>query len=421
MATTMLTIERSEAREIEDQPGWILLYGRRKVGKTFMLRNFIHHDVFVSVRRDRISYATGLPVTRVTSPETLVDLTGPVLRRGGTVVVDEFQRLPGSFLDEVATFHPDGRLILSGSSLAVVSRVLGVGSPMLGLTSVHHLRLVRPTDVLRSLLDRPPQTALPFAAYLRDPWLVPKQEGRRSLEPFLLSVMGSARTTVPALIGEVFTESERYLSQVYEGVIRALGARLWRPGDIAARLHESGLVSTGGSTQVTQYLANLMEMGIVDRVAVFGRSRPMAYRLASNVMDTFYYLADKHRIDEEDRPAGDIRDNLQASVSRAMERFVGELFAQLMEGQVEYSFDPEVDFIITRGRRRKPVLAGEVRWGRFSAGDVRSFKAKVDDLECRKVFIVPRARTPEEVDGVEVLDARAVVDLALCHRPPSGE
>jgi len=361
----MLIIERSEIREIEDQPGWILLYGRRKVGKTFMLRNFIKHDVLVSVRRDRISYATGLPMSRVTSSETLIDLIGPVLKDGGTVIVDEFQRLPDSFLDEVATFHPEGRLILSGSSLAVVSRVLGVGSPMLGLTSVHHLRLVRPTDVLSSLVDRSPETAVPFAAYLRDPWLVPMQEGRRSLEPFLHSVMASSRMAVPALIGEVFTESDRSLSQVYEGVIRALGARLWKPGDIAGRLHESGLVSSGGSPQVLQYLANLADMGLVDRVGILGKKRLKAYRLASNVMDTFYYLADKHMIDEEDRSLKDIKENLQRSVSRAIERFVGELFSQLSDGQVEYSFEPEIDFVITRGRKRSPTVAGEVHWGRF--------------------------------------------------------
>ena len=413
----MLTIERSEAREIEDQPGWVLLYGRRKVGKTFILRNFIKHDVFVSVRRDRISYASGLPMSRVTSSESLIDLIGPVLKDGGTVIVDEFQRLPESFLDEAATFHPNGRLILSGSSLAVVSRVMGVGSPMLGLTSVHHLGLVRPTDVLSSLVGRSPETAVPFAAYLRDPWLVPMQEGRRSLLPFLHGVMASSRMAVPALIGEVFTESDRSLSQVYEGVIRALGARLWKPGDIAARLHESGLVSTGGSTEVTQYLANLIRMGLVDRVSVWGKSRQKAYRLASNVMDTFYYLADKHRIDEEDRPLRDIEENLRGSVSRAMERFVGELFSQLLDGQVEYSFDPEVDFIITQGRKRKPMLAGEVRWGAFSARDVRSFHRKVEDLECRKVFVVPKARSLDMVDDVQVLDASAIVDIATAHRP----
>lgn len=417
----MLIIERSEAREIEDQPGWVLLYGRRKVGKTFMLRNFIQHDAFVTVRRDRISYAAGLPMSRVTSPETLVDLVGLVLVDGGTVVVDEFQRLPGSFLDEVATFHPSGRLILSGSSLGVVSRVVGTGSPMLGLASVHHLGLVRPGDLLRGLADRAPATALPLAAYLRDPWLVPELEGRGSLEPFLHAVLRTSRTTVPALIGEVFTESDRSLSQVYEGIIRALGARLWKPGDIAARLHESSLLDTGSSAQVTQYLANLVDMGLVDRVPVLGKVRLKAYRLASSVMDTFYYLADKHGIDEEDRPRGEVRENLRGCVSRAMERFVGEIFSQRLVGHVEYSFDPEIDFVITRGRKRRPVLAGEVRWGRYSAGDVRAFQRKVEDLDCRKVFVVPEARSQSTVDGVEVLDASAIAGIATAGVRPNGE
>ena len=416
----MLVIERSEVGEIEDHPSWVLIYGRRKVGKTYILSNFIKHDAFVSVRRDRISFASGLSMSRVTSSEALVDMIGPVLNEGRTVVVDEFQRLPESFLDEVATFHPHGRLILSGSSRGVLSRVFGVGSPMLFLASPIHIGLVRPTDILRSLADHPPERALPFGAYLRDPWLAPMMKGGESLLPFLHGVMASSRLAVPALIGEIFTESDRSLTQVYEGVIRALGARLWKPGDVSSRLHESGLVSDGGSTQVMQYLQNLREMGLVDRVSVFGKARQKAYRLASNVMDTFYYLADKHRIDEEDRPLKEMEENLRGCVSRGMERFVGELFAQVMEGQVEYSFDPEIDFIITQGRARKPLMAGEVRWGRYSAGDVRSFRSKVEDIDCRKVFVVPRARSMGEVAGVEVLDAAALVNIATTYRGPTS-
>ncbi len=71
-------IARTEAREIEDLPKWVLIHGRRKVGKTFILRNFIRHDVYVTVRRDGASYATGLPIERIESPEKLVDLVGPV-------------------------------------------------------------------------------------------------------------------------------------------------------------------------------------------------------------------------------------------------------------------------------------------------------------------------------------------------------
>ena len=161
-----------------------------------------------------------------------------------------------------------------------------------------------------------------------------------------------------------------------------------------------------------QYLANLVEMGLVERVGILGKSRRKAYRLVSNVMDTFYYLADKHRVDEQDLPLGDVRENLRRSVSRAIERFVGHLFAQVTEGQIEYSFEPEIDFVVTRGRRRVPVVAGEVRWGRFNAEDVKAFSSKVEDLDCRKVFVVPRARSINAVRDVEVVGAGALVEMA---------
>ena len=90
----------------------------------------------------------------------------------------------------------------------------------------------------------------------------------------------------------------------------------------------------------------------------------------------------------------------------------------MTKGQVDASFDPEIDFVITRGRKRKPVVAGEVRWGRFSTRDVMAFSRKVDDLDYRKIFVVPRVRTHDMVGGVGVLDASALVDLASSHPPP---
>ena len=40
-----------------------------------------------------------------------------------------------------------------------------------------------------------------------------------------------------------------------------------------------------------------------------------------------------------------------------------------------------------------------------------------EDLECRKVFVVPRARSLDMVDDVQVLDASAIVEFATTHRP----
>ena len=93
MHITMRPIPRSEAEEINAIPGWVLLYGRRKVGKTFLLRHFVPHDAYFSVRRDGSVLFEGPPMESVGSPTLLMERVGALLRAGRTVVMDEFQRL----------------------------------------------------------------------------------------------------------------------------------------------------------------------------------------------------------------------------------------------------------------------------------------------------------------------------------------
>jgi len=44
-------IPRTEVHEIKKK-GWVLLYGRRKVGKTFLIRNFVDYTHYFFVERD---------------------------------------------------------------------------------------------------------------------------------------------------------------------------------------------------------------------------------------------------------------------------------------------------------------------------------------------------------------------------------
>ena len=50
----MIIIEREEDKKRFNTLGdWILVYGRRKTGKTFFIENFTQWDEFFYVRRDR--------------------------------------------------------------------------------------------------------------------------------------------------------------------------------------------------------------------------------------------------------------------------------------------------------------------------------------------------------------------------------
>lgn len=408
----MVPIPRSEAQEIGAIPGWVLLYGRRKVGKTFLLRNFVPHDAYFSVRRDGSVVIDGPPVEAVGSHAAVMERITSLVRAGRTVIIDEFQRLPETFLDDVALLHPGGRLILSGSSLGVVDRVLGRRAPLLGLASPYRLGLVRPTDALRCVGAA---SNVPYAAYIRDPWLVDLLQQDGDFTAALYRAIKLSRVTIPALIGEIFLDSDRTLSRVYEGVVRGLGSGLWSPIDLARRLYELGIVASGATSAVMAYIVNLEEMGLVESMPVLGMARRRYYRLSSPIMDTYYYLADKHQVDEVDRSLGELRANLERSISRAIEAFVGSLLRELEGGQLERAFDPELDIVITRGRRRAPVIVGEVKWGAFDKSDVRIFAEKVSGLSCRKVFVSRAPKGPKRVDDIDIIGPKDLLEMARSH------
>ena len=61
-----ITVPRKISNDIENNPSWSLLFGRRKVGKTFLIENFVPHDVYFSVRIDRSISARGFIIDEIT-------------------------------------------------------------------------------------------------------------------------------------------------------------------------------------------------------------------------------------------------------------------------------------------------------------------------------------------------------------------
>ena len=131
-------IYRDEADEIKKMKGWILIYGRRKVGKTFLIRNFLDYDVFFRVNRDGSILAEKFVMNRISNMDEFSKIVVDLLNRGSTVVIDEFQRLPESVLENISIVHPRGNLLLSGSGMRVIKNMLGKRSPLLSLTMQTH-------------------------------------------------------------------------------------------------------------------------------------------------------------------------------------------------------------------------------------------------------------------------------------------
>ena len=218
-------IYRDESDEIKKLNGWILIYGRRKVGKTFLIKNFLDYDVFFRVNRDGSILAEKFVISTINNMDDFSRAVSELLLADKKVVIDEFQRLPESVIERISTLHPKGKVILSGSGMRVIKKLFGSKSPLLGLAMQYKLGLIRPLNILRELSKKmDAMQAIELAPYLADAWTIPFYTKESDSEKVIYDLLRYSKFTIPSLIGEIFTEEEREFTKVYEAILRLIGA-----------------------------------------------------------------------------------------------------------------------------------------------------------------------------------------------------
>jgi hypothetical protein len=378
-----IKIQRSETRLAKKARGNLLIYGRRKVGKTYLIKEFLDFDIYVFVKRGGGMLLEGGPAESLESYEQFLLLFTQWMADGKTVVVDEFQRLPGDFLDLLQAKGGKGRVILSGSSFHVVKDVLSHRSPLLGIVSEIRLSLITPVDILLGLCEEyTGAESMELAPYLRDPWLLPMVGDGCGLGDALALSKG----TVKAIIGEAFLEEDRELTRTYEGIIRALALGHWKLNEISNLLHARMILERPDPHAVRPYFNNMEEMDLVHRIPIYGKNGNL-YVLRSPIMEAAFSLDERYDFFQRDLSPDMVRSVLTAMKGRHIERFIGDLFAQLYDGVFEhfYSSDFDIDFIITRSG--KAVASGEVKWGRCSKNDIDLFLERTKHIPGEKIFI----------------------------------
>ncbi|MBC7130941.1 AAA family ATPase, partial [Candidatus Bathyarchaeota archaeon] len=240
-------VKRSEEHTLKVLKGWLLVYGRRKTGKTFLLRRiFPEAKYFVLTRSGYFLVEENNAFSPLNVGEA-VKLAGSLLDQGETVILDEFQRLPDRFWEEIALHHPNGRLIACGSSLGITKKVFDRRSPLLGLLAPFRVDLIKYSDavaatknVCQSLKD-----ALLWGLIIRDPWIIPMLSLEKDIYGEVCSKLPYFLASSSGLVGEVFEEEERSLTRVYDAVLRLTGEGIWKPSEISGILTSNNLISGG--------------------------------------------------------------------------------------------------------------------------------------------------------------------------------
>ncbi len=369
----MIEISRRECSWLRETDDWLLVYGRRKTGKTWLLRRCLDWDVYATATRSGeciVEKAGGVETLPLS--ECLEMLLEEVKRENSVVVLDEFQRVPERLWDliAVARHEAKGRLVLCGSSLGVSRRVFDSRSPLLGLFAPLPVGVASISDTIASLSEHlQPRSAVLWGLVARDPWIIPHVDFSR--EPWDELAFKSRWLSMAAegLVGEVFLEEERNLTRAYEAVLRILASGEWRSSVLSQRLYSAGLVSNPAPSTVTGILAVLESLGLIERVQLWRtRGAKSYYRHSSTALAVLLYADEKYLSAGLQPRAEDVKARLAFEAQFA----VGELLAEYRGLRQAYAITPEGDLdVVLLDGSGKPVVAYEVKLGAPSEAELR--------------------------------------------------
>jgi len=403
----VVIIRRKEVDDIKLIKKWLLIFGRRKTGKTFLVENFLNYDEYFFVKRDRsiISKKDG----KVINYETLTSLIKRSLPDGKTVVVDEFHRLGEDFLDFVHFTKKGGKLILISSTLFLSKNLFASRSPVLGLFAEVPIGLIGLDDTIKALkkpgIDR--KFLAEMGVLLREPIAIDYYGPDEDPRKLMARVITHSLKTIPALVGEIFAEEERTISASYDGILRAIAGGKTVSSEISSHLFSRGLIKKDDPSLIQQYLSNLVEFGIIKRIRMHGRKK-FIYKHVSPLVRIFYYADEKYNISE------------RALDEKEMERLVGEMMPKVVEDNVRgllaerfgleesvaEARDFDVDGCLLRFRELEVAL--EVKWrGELGEGEARKIVERLGRLGAkRRILFVPDKRkvTAKGVEVVDILD-----------------
>ena len=385
-----MIIARPEAvKRLNANKKWLFIYGRRKTGKTFLVKNFGEYDEYFFIKRDRtiiskkgdtMSYATFLEVFKV-----LVD-------NNKKIIVDEFHRLGDDFFDYLHYTDKKGRVILISSTLYLSKKILSQKSALLGLFEEYPLGIIDLKDSLEALkkLKYSKKDLLELAIFMREPLAIDYLNEDLTAKETITNIVSGSVKTVPGLIGEIFIEEEKNISAIYEGILRAIASGKNASGKISNYLFSKKLIKKDDPSTIQQYLNNLISFGILKRIKIFNKNR-YAYQHVSPLAWLFYYADEKYNIAEREVNKKELEEIINNLLPKIVETNVRERFAK-KHGLIEHKYEEknfDVDLFLTKFK--KPELIGEIKWkNKVSREDIKQTKENLSKFKSKqKILFVP--------------------------------
>lgn len=393
---------------INDSKKWVLVYGRRKTGKTFLVENTTRYDDYFFVNRNRTILNKNSQ--QIVSYETFLELFKREIADGKTVVVDEFHRLPHEFLDLLHAMKKTGKLILITSTLFLAKKMISRNSPVLGLFNEVKVGILGLGETLSevSKLVTDNESLLVLSIIAREPLAIDYVDVANSALA-LRNVLKGSVITVPALVGEIFGEEERTISMIYNGIVSAVAGGLNSTGKISDYLYSRRLIHKNDPSVIQGHLNNLMKIGILRKIQVVNKNK-YAYKIDSPLVRIFYYANEKYGISERDINDTEIDEIVKVMTPRIVEDNIREFFSSrygLIEGIIQ-DLDYDVDGYLLKFK--KPEIALEVKWTR-RVENLGKIESNLLKIKAKQHILFVQDKSGLRSDKIEIMDVNDLVEM----------
>lgn len=395
----MIYVPRPEHEELLRSSKRALVFGRRKTGKTTLVRHTLGDWLYAYVRPDGLLF---LPEEGVSYD---VRSFLPILR-GGRVVIDEFHRAPDELIYRLQAGEVPGELVLITSTLHLAKKfTYSQDAPLKGLFTEVPVPLLEPSNLVGFFKPRTGDEFEKVVLYQE-----PTQIGKE-LYPIL---EGSLNFSL-SLLSEVLREEEISFSRRLEAILRATSAGVWRPSRIASRLYSMGVIPKENTGLVSKYIDLLIQTGFLERVRIF-RSKRYVLRHVSPLTAFAFYVEEKYGFYEGLSLWGKkfLFKVFRNRVSLYVEQFVERLLSELWGLRPVKILEPEIDIALIEFKKLK--VLGEVKWKkRVSRGELRNAEEKLSKFDAeKKILIVPDETALQGETGLEVWDPKKLTQ-AVTH------
>ncbi len=403
-------IKRFNELEICKNANSILIYGRRKTGKTFFVKNYLRYDYYFFIGKgDNIFMEKLTKKGTELNYESFFSLFKNIAQEK-IIAIDEFHRLPQGFLDYLHYNKPKKIILLTSTLWLATNMLEKKDSSLLGIVNPVKFSITSEIDIIKNLtkLNLSEEDLFENCVYLREPILL--EFYKKNISNTVTQFLYSQKYYLKNLIGEIFSEEQKSLSNIYEGILLSISAGKNISGEITSSLFSKKIIKKDNPGFIQKHLENLVKLGLIEKIQVFNKKK-FYYLITSPLLDLHFYLCEKYDYVEQEIPISFIEEVVKIKMPIHIEIFFRNLFSKLYGLKIVKINNPEIDISLLKFKKLE--FLAEVKWRNNFKNKNDEIFEKLSNFNVKEKYLISKKDIKSKIKTISL---KKIINLVLSNK-----